>query len=266
MPSVTRAIIRSCLIVGLVATPTLAAAKAASSLSDLVGARAGQAEGDLESRGFTYITGHKSSSAVFDYWWNAGRKDCVMVTTRDGRYASITDATPGDCNQKGGGSTAGKVAGIAAGAALIAILASHKSGHHDDGKHYEDSAKEADYERGFNAGLYNEPFSNDSRSTAYGQGYEAGAEQRRTHAAERDRHGHGSGGGKVDVSDLQGARAAGALGDLESRGFRTVDGFESGNGKGTVWWNGGTRQCLQVITVDGRIDSVSDIGSHPRCR
>ena len=69
------------------------------------------------------------------------------------------------------------------------------------------------------------------------------------------------------VSDLEGARAAGALSDLESRGFRTVDTFQSGsNGAGTVWWNGRTRQCVQVITVDGHIDSVSDIGTHPRCR
>jgi len=38
------------------------------------------------------------------------------------------------------------------------------------------------------------------------------------------------------------------------------------NGKGTVWWNARSRQCVQMITADGRADSVTDIGSHPRCR
>jgi hypothetical protein len=71
----------------------------------------------------------------------------------------------------------------------------------------------------------------------------------------------------VKLDDLQGARAAGALDEMERRGFRNVDGFQSGaNGSGTVWWNGATRQCMQLITVDGRIDSVTDIKTHPKCR
>ena len=72
---------------------------------------------------------------------------------------------------------------------------------------------------------------------------------------------------QAGYADLVGARAAGALDDLERRGFRNVDGFESGtNGKGGIWWNAGTRQCVQVITVDGRIDSATDIKTHPKCR
>lgn len=71
----------------------------------------------------------------------------------------------------------------------------------------------------------------------------------------------------VKLDDLQGARAAGALDEMERRGFRNVDGFQSGaNGSGTVWWNGASRQCMQLITVDGRIDSVTDIKTHPKCR
>jgi hypothetical protein len=71
----------------------------------------------------------------------------------------------------------------------------------------------------------------------------------------------------VKLDDLQGARAAGALDEMERRGFRNVDGFQSGaNGSGTVWWTGASRQCMQLITVDGRIDSVTDIKTHPKCR
>jgi hypothetical protein len=46
-----------------------------------------------------------------------------------------------------------------------------------------------------------------------------------------------------------------------------VDTFQSGNtGSGTIWWNGRSRQCLQMITADGRADSITDIHTHPRCR
>jgi hypothetical protein len=70
----------------------------------------------------------------------------------------------------------------------------------------------------------------------------------------------------VMFDDLVGARAAGALDDLGRRGFANVDAFQSGTGSGTIWWNKATRQCLQVITVNGRIDSATDIKTHPKCR
>jgi hypothetical protein len=74
------------------------------------------------------------------------------------------------------------------------------------------------------------------------------------------------GGGPAQFSDLVGAKAAGVDTDLQSRGFRNVDGFETGNGKGTIWWNSRTRQCLQMITVNGRADSIEDIQTHQNCR
>jgi hypothetical protein len=74
------------------------------------------------------------------------------------------------------------------------------------------------------------------------------------------------GGGPAQYSDLVGAKAAGVESDLQSRGFRNVDGFDAGNGKGTIWWNGRTQQCLQMITVNGRADSIEDIQTHQNCR
>ena len=71
---------------------------------------------------------------------------------------------------------------------------------------------------------------------------------------------------KAGYSDLVGARAAGALDEMGRRGFTNVDGFQSGNGSGTIWWNAKTRQCIQVITVDGHIEVINEIQTHPRCR
>jgi len=66
---------------------------------------------------------------------------------------------------------------------------------------------------------------------------------------------------------LVGAADDGAATQLGINGFRQVDSFSSGNnGYGTVWYNNATGQCLQVITVNGRVDSSVDIQTHPRCR
>ena len=65
---------------------------------------------------------------------------------------------------------------------------------------------------------------------------------------------------------LVGAAGDGADNQLQINGFSQVDRFESGaNSYGTVWYNQSTNQCLQVITVSGRVDSALDIQTHPNC-
>ena len=73
-------------------------------------------------------------------------------------------------------------------------------------------------------------------------------------------------GDRVDVSDLVGARASSGESQLQSRGFRNVDGFKTGTTSYTIWWRGRSSQCVQVATADGRYDSVMEIESHPKCR
>lgn len=266
MRMTTKRMISGLVAAALIGTPIAAIAKSASSLSDLVGTKAAGAESDMESRGWIVTDGHKGSNSSYTYWWNSSRKDCVMVRTADGRYATITDVTPADCNQKSG-SGAGAAVGAVAGLALIAALASHKSGHHESGSHYGNQADEAQYERGYNDGLYNQPYHNYDRNEAYGSGYQNGVEQRQHNTGYRNDHRYGAGyAASVDVSDLEGARGAGAESDMESRGFRSVDSFQSGNGRGTVWYSSRTRQCIQMIVADGRVDSIQDIHTHPRCR
>jgi hypothetical protein len=267
--------------VSLLLAPLAAAAKSANDLRDLVGARAGQAEGDLESRGWVSISSHKDYDRSHTYWWNRDRKDCVRVTTSDGRYQSITDVGAADCNQKSGSDgTAAAAVGVAA---LIGAIALASKSHHRNDKEYADQQDYGDFERGHRDGLYNHSYSNNRNSNAYSDGYQSGVNERNQQSSYRpeysqyrgnsprpaqyDGGGYNYGSGPAQFSDLVGAKAAGVETDLESRGFRNVDGFESGsNGKGTIWWNGRTRQCLQMITVDGRADSINDIQTHPRCR
>ena len=66
---------------------------------------------------------------------------------------------------------------------------------------------------------------------------------------------------------LVGASAAGAVNQLGVNGFHQVDTFDSGrHASGSVWYNRSNRQCLQVIIVNGRVDSANDIQTHPKCR
>lgn len=258
---VTKFLIASAATTALVATPVLA--EKASQLVDINGMRGSSAESALQQRGFKHIsTNKKSSGYVYSYWWNGGDDDCVQVEVYNGRVESITDATDQDCGHHKG--SAGAAVGAVAGAAILGALLSHKSSHHDDNQHGADAKAEADYERGYTDGLHDAAYHNYDRSEAYSSGYEAGVDQRFANLS----HHHGRGGYAqvAEFKDLQGARAAGALDALEKRGFMQVDNSVSGTARYGIWYRAASRQCLQSITADGRIEDIRDIQSHPKCR
>ena len=71
----------------------------APDLADLVGAKAGQAEGELQRRGYTYATGSTSGNAQYSSWFNHSKGRCVMIRTEQGRYQSIVQTSPVDCGR-----------------------------------------------------------------------------------------------------------------------------------------------------------------------
>ena len=68
-------------------------------LNDLVGARAGQAEGEVQRRGYRNVRGEKGDDRSYTYWWNDARRQCVTIATMDGRYSSIVTTPAPDCRQ-----------------------------------------------------------------------------------------------------------------------------------------------------------------------
>jgi hypothetical protein len=68
-------------------------------LEDMVGARAGQAEGELQRRGYVNTGGQQGDDRSYTNWWNASRRQCVTIATMDGRYSSIQPTLPPDCRQ-----------------------------------------------------------------------------------------------------------------------------------------------------------------------
>ena len=247
-----------------VAVSSPAFAQDAGDLVDINGSHGRDAERALQSRGFAHIsTNTNSMGYVYSYWWNDSADNCVQVEVYDGRVESITDASDQDCGHHQG-SQAAAVVGVAAGAAILGALLSHKSHHHENDEHHDDAANEAAFERGYTDGLHNASYHNGDRSDAYSSGYSAGVDERTANL----RHHSGRGGYSqaVSFSDLQGARAAGAMEEIERRGFRQVDNFTSGNTRYSIQWKADTRQCVQMTIADGRIYDIRDIGQNPNCR
>lgn len=240
-----------------------AQAEKAHHLISLNGLDAGGAESALNSRGFKYIASNTNSMGyTYSYWWHGNDKNCIRTEVYRGRVETIADASDKDCHHSGG-STAAAV-GVVAGAALLGALLSHKSHHHDDKQHLEEQQHEEQYERGYTDGLHNAAYHNYDRSDHYADGYQAGVDEREANLS----HHHRRGGyaPAAAFSDLTGARAAGAMSELERRGFTQVDNFTSGNARYSIQWRADSRQCLQVITADGHIEDIRDIHTHPNCR
>ena len=226
----------------IITTPVLA--EKANQLVDINGSRGRDAEYQLQQRGFAHVSTHKSNGGfVNSYWWDEGDDNCVVVEVYDGRVMTINDASDQDCGHHKG--SAGAAVGAIAGAAILGALLSHKSHHHDDGKH-------------------NAAYHNYERSDAYSNGYTAGVAERNANL----RH-HYNRGGYAQVAhynDLQGARAAGGMDEMSRRGFRQVDNFTSGDTRYSIQYKADTRQCVQVTIADGHFYDLRDIGQHPKCR
>ncbi len=270
---------------------TPAMAEKAKDLSYLVGARAAGGETELQSRGFEYVTGKvEGGDTKVSFYWDAGDKDCVRVDTYDGRYTSITDASHSDCNQKSSGNGAAIAAAAIGAAALGAILLSRKSKDRPDAyqdvevygvqsgsaRIFANPSKTARVRRQVREGSILRNYGCDNYE---GESWcEVANTNGRNKGWARDRYlrpvGHSGGNSGPDwgysqpaaFQDLIGSRAAGAMDELSRRGFVQVDNFTSGTGRYSIQWRAASRQCIQAIVANGRLENATDIQTHPRCR
>ncbi|RYE64593.1 MAG: hypothetical protein EOO83_00825 [Oxalobacteraceae bacterium] len=254
----------------LLVAPSVLVAATPGNVRDLVGARAAGGEETLQSRGFVHIKTDRGDDRLWSYWWQPSQKECLSVAVVDGRFDSITSSPAPDCNQRTGKGSDG--AAVAAGVGIVALIGAlalaHKSKDHANGEHYADQGQDNAYERGYRDGLYNQSYHNYDRSEPYSSGYQAGVAQRGRETSYRGVHRAHAGGyaPSVDVSDLVDARAPGAETQMQSRGFRNVNGLKSGNTSYTIWFNDRTRQCIQMGVAEGRVQKMADIGNSPHCR
>jgi hypothetical protein len=239
-----------------------ASAQDASSLRDLVGARASSGTDEVVSRGFVYIDGRQGyGESQQAFYWNPNSKSCVRVNTTNGRIESITGATPGECNQSAGSSSDRDAAVAAAviGAAAIAAALAHKNNQHTNASNHG-----AQWDIGYNDGLHGVPYHNGARSDAYAQGYDSGVQQRDRNTSYQT--GRGGYAQVARFNDLEGEDSIRAIDRMTERGFTNVDDLESGNAQYGIFYNRSTRQCVQLSIANGRVVSADDIQTHPKCR
>lgn len=243
--------------------PSLVAAQdPAPGLGDLQGLADRTASRTLGARGYV----RQSGSGDYDSWWNARDRRCVMVRSDGGRVVSVVTTPAPDCGQQAGdapreGMSDGAKAAVAAAAILGIAALAHRAHHHDDGDHDDDPRREADYERGYRDALHG--YRADSDRGAYSDGYGAGMRERSAQVPWQSGRSSGMRSGRLD--DLVGARGAGAETELLARGYVDRNARQS-NGRPTVtWWNADTRDCVDVVTYDGRVESIRPVDA-ARCR
>jgi len=69
-----------------------AAGTTVASLSDLIGAKGGQAENTVIQRGYRFVKSNPSGDSVYSYWLESQTNYCVTIRTEQGRYQSIVYA------------------------------------------------------------------------------------------------------------------------------------------------------------------------------
>lgn len=75
-----------------------------------------------------------------------------------------------------------------------------------------------------------------------------------------------NGSAHAGYKDLAGMNSIKAIDEMSARGFRDVDSLSSGNTQYGIFYNPGSRQCIQLTMADGRVVSADDIKTHPKCR
>jgi len=84
----------------MVAVGGLFAQEPVRNLQDLIGAKGGDGEYQMQERGYSHVRTEKSGSDAYSYWQNR-HGNCISVRTSNGRYQSIVHSPNFDCS--GGG-------------------------------------------------------------------------------------------------------------------------------------------------------------------
>jgi hypothetical protein len=246
-------------------TPVLA-------LSDLVNQGSDYAQREMRNRGYVFIHADQRGSKLWQYWWQSRDNVCARVAHVDGRASSIVSVSATDCNQypqqtssssqssSHSSGISGPAAAAIAAAAIVGVAALASRSHDRDEQKYTSDQQVAEYERGYRDGLYHQPYHDYNRTQSYVDGYNAGQQKREAETSYRSPYGYHSGqAAYVPLNDLVGARASSVDGEMQRRGFVNKGGYQSGGQAFTTWWNGSTRQCMQAVVYDGRVQSINPI-------
>lgn len=226
-------------------------------VKDLVGARAAGGETSLKSRGYVFIKTTKSDDRSYSNWWKASSKTCLTVATFNGRYDSIVSGPAEDCKKESVDS--GNATSNGAPDDVADLVGARAAGGETDlksrGYRFIKTSKSDDrsYSNWWNAtsktcltvATFNGRFdtivsgpADDCKASSGGSASSGSSAQ-------------------IDLSDLVGARGAGADTEMQSRGFRNTRSSKSGSASFTYWFNPDNRQCAMMTVRNGKVSSVT---------
>lgn len=229
-----------------------------SDLRDLVGARAAGGETQLQSRGYENVKTETMPDSKMGYWWRRSSSTCVMVQTRNGRYASIASTAPVNCQ---GGNDMSSGGGSDTPSDLRDLVGARAAGGETQlrNRGYEFVKTSSGTDRKFSYWWHESKSACVSVST-----YQA-----RINAivstlpadCDRDPNAQASANDETpyDVRDLVGARAASGESQLRSRGYTFVKTEKGADRSFSNWWDRSNKICLNVVTIDGRYDTIMSV-------
>jgi hypothetical protein len=77
--------------------PAITYAQTPSDVRDLVGARAAGGETQLQARGYRFLRTNTVGDQKWSFWWSDLQRQCVSVTTDNGRYSAINQVPGQNC-------------------------------------------------------------------------------------------------------------------------------------------------------------------------
>lgn len=215
----------------------------------------------LRFRGYTQMSSDWHDGRSYEYWWHGSSNTCIQALASGGKYEALKTTSATDCGQyhkQATNNDAAAAVAIGAAAILGAAVLAHQS--HERNDKHNDQASVAEFDRGYRDGLYHQPYHNYQNTTAYSDGYSSGSRKRDEQTSYRPRYGGYSGyQSYVSLDDLVGARASNTDSDMRSRGFYDTGGYKQGNKSFVTWYNRSTRQCVNVVTQEGRIKRIDSI-------
>ncbi len=128
------------------------------------------------------------------------------------------------------------------------------------------TASEREYQRGYNDCLHGR-YDQDQHGESYKKGCRAAEDHQKPHSpSAKQAPATTKQASKAKISDLKGKDSIKAFDVMTSRGFTSVDTLTSGDTIYGIYYNAKTHQCVQLTNANNRVESVNDIGTHPKCR
>jgi len=233
-----------------------AQAKTPRDLDDLINIRASSGERELEDRGYSYRKTMEIKDSELSYWWSRHDRQCIVVTTKDGRYSSILEQPDSMCDESSHSSSGSRHSSHGDPKDVVGMRkGSGERELEDMGYHYRKmlSLSHGDVEYWWNSREDQCIAINidDGRYKAVTDQPEAMCDEE---SRDSDRH-HGR---VHDAKDVIGMSARSGERELEDLGYRHRKTISLSHGDVDYWWNSRKDHCIAVNYKDDRFIAVTD--------